>query len=308
MSASPASLQHEVLPRPLEFSANDTKRASHYLFRYPAKFHPPVARELLERFTVPGGTVLDPFCGSGTLLVEAAMLGRHAVGVDVDPLAVFVSRAKTSLINLAELTHVAKGLLRRLAKYRRAAVEYDRLTFADLRPRQLQAELLRHHAVIPAIPNIQHWFRNYVCVDLANTRAAIYRTRCSPAVKDLLVLSFGAIIRAASNADPVPVSGLEVTAHMRRLEARGRRIDPFTLFEQRLRRCMRAIDEYQQHAIAAPTVLQGDATRLFETWATPVDAVITSPPYHNAVDYYRRHTLEMYWLNLVTTRDDRLAL
>jgi hypothetical protein len=40
----------------------------------------------------------------------------------------------------------------------------------------------------------------------------------------------------------------------------------------------------------------------------PVDAVITSPPYHSAVDYYRRHTLETYWLGLTRTFSERLKL
>jgi len=39
-----------------------------------------------------------------------------------------------------------------------------------------------------------------------------------------------------------------------------------------------------------------------------VDAVITSPPYHGAVDYYRRHTLETYWLRFATSPQERLAL
>src|SRR4051812_36391097 len=69
-------------------------RLTHYLFRYPAKFHPPVVRALIEKYTEPGDVILDPFCGSGTLLVEAATMNRRSIGLDIDPVAVAVTNAK----------------------------------------------------------------------------------------------------------------------------------------------------------------------------------------------------------------------
>src|SRR5437667_9224699 len=82
-------------------------RLTHYLFRYPAKFHPPVVRHLIERFTDEHQTILDPFCGSGTLLVEASICGRSATGTDVDPLAVFVSKIKTHRYSMPALKRAA---------------------------------------------------------------------------------------------------------------------------------------------------------------------------------------------------------
>src|SRR5260370_39197921 len=90
-------------PKRFEFSDVRGERLTHYLFRYPAKFHPPVARALVERYSEPGDLVLDCFCGSGTLLVEAAVLGRHALGTDVDPLAAWVSEAKTNRYRTRQL-------------------------------------------------------------------------------------------------------------------------------------------------------------------------------------------------------------
>jgi 23S rRNA G2445 N2-methylase RlmL len=91
----------------LEYAAPmASERYTHYLFRYPAKFHPPVARALLERHTEPGACVLDCFCGSGTLLVEAAISGRSAIGSDIDPVAAFVSRA-VAVAHLSEHAQLA---------------------------------------------------------------------------------------------------------------------------------------------------------------------------------------------------------
>ena len=50
----------------LKYAAPEaSRRYTHYLFRYPAKFHPPIAQALLERYTEPGDWVHDGFCGSG---------------------------------------------------------------------------------------------------------------------------------------------------------------------------------------------------------------------------------------------------
>ena len=74
----------------------------HDLYRYPARFSPIFARKAIKLFSNPGDTVLDPFCGGGTTIVEALRLGRRAVGIDVSTLAAFVSRTKTTPLSLGD--------------------------------------------------------------------------------------------------------------------------------------------------------------------------------------------------------------
>lgn len=69
---------------------------SHNFYRYPARFHPSFARAAILAFTSPGELVLDPFMGGGTAGVEALSLGRRFLGTDVNPVAEFVSRVKTT--------------------------------------------------------------------------------------------------------------------------------------------------------------------------------------------------------------------
>ncbi len=294
---------------PLRFARYRDKLAlTHYLFRFPAKFHPPAVRCLIDRYSSRGDVILDPFCGSGTLLVEALLMGRPAVGIDVDPIAAFISRVKSRPISTNRLEDGFSVLRDATRRIRRPATEYDRLMHEDLAEGTIAR--FRRRLEIPPIPNIDHWFRQYVANDLARLRWAIVSAGLSPEVERFFLACFAAIIRNASNADPVPVSGLEVTAHIRRLDERGRRIDPFELFEQKVLRQIKGMAELCRHASDVPVkVRRGDATRLDRLIAPGcVDVVITSPPYNTAVDYYRRHTLEMYWLGFVASREERIRL
>lgn len=75
---------------------------THTFYRYPARFSPRFAGAAIEAFSQPGDLVLDPYMGGATTIVEAIARGRHAVGCDINSLAVFVARAKTSIVPAAD--------------------------------------------------------------------------------------------------------------------------------------------------------------------------------------------------------------
>lgn len=310
---------HNIVICPSEFEGDSTRLQfdstsfdplTHYLFRYPAKFHPPALKKLIEQFTRPGQTILDPFCGSGSLLVESAVIGRNAIGTDIDPVAVFISKGKIERFPKGDLKEAVQDLLAILDTLKRSDDEYNIRMFQDITAEDLFHTLDEEELWIPQIPNLFHWFRNYVLVDLARIRQAIMRAPVTPSQRRLFFLCFGAIIRAASNADPVPVSGLEVTSHMKKKDEAGRIINPFRLFEKALTKSVVACETFAEKITPGVrlSAFQADATIVSSYVTEPIDCVITSPPYHNAVDYYRRHQLEMYWLELVLNRDQRLAL
>jgi hypothetical protein len=79
------------------FFAGDRVRGyTHNLYRYPARFSPEFVRACVSEFTTVGETVLDPFVGGGTTAVEALASGRRFVGFDLNPLAILLTRAKTT--------------------------------------------------------------------------------------------------------------------------------------------------------------------------------------------------------------------
>ncbi len=282
---------------------------NHRIFRFPARFHPPVARELIKRYVKPGGVVCDPFSGSGTVAVEALLAGCRAVATDIDPLSVLVTRAKTREYDLDELDRVAVRLQADLAAMGGADERIWGGFEREIPEASFSAAVEAVSRHVPALPNITHWFRRRVVIQLAAIRALVEALVGSPA-HPLVELCFASIIRNASNADPVPVSGLEVTRHMLAKEALGRTIDPYRLLETSIRKAVEATRRFQGRRMGGGSarVSRADARHLSIRGTGPVDCVLTSPPYLAAVDYYRRHTLEMYWLGLTNGPEERARL
>src|SRR6478752_7222592 len=80
---------------------------THNFYRYPARFSPHFARAAIEQFSKRGDLICDPYMGGGTTLVEALAAGRHAVGNDLNSLAAFIARVKTTPIRIKD----ASGIL-----------------------------------------------------------------------------------------------------------------------------------------------------------------------------------------------------
>ncbi|HYT40500.1 MAG TPA: DNA methyltransferase, partial [Acidimicrobiia bacterium] len=113
----------------------DTTAFTHGLHRFAAKFVPQVPAWALDSFGSPTRVVLDPFMGSGTTLVEAVLRGGTSIGVDLDPLARFIARAKVTAVDHERIAGLAGELT---ARWRAPA--------ATLEP------------PMPDIGNFGHWF------------------------------------------------------------------------------------------------------------------------------------------------------
>lgn len=293
----------------LRFSSSRSPKLTHYAFRYPAKFHIPVVRELIERYTSVRSICLDPFNGSGTLIVEALASNRNAIGLDVDPVAVFVSRAKTMRIPPERLQAYSLGFAKKVRNKLSKDTTLQRRLQTDIARSTYEKRLSTEGLTPPPIPNLDHWFRRSVIVQLTRIKTILLKMDVEKDIRDFLLLCFASIIRPCSNADPTPVSGLEVTSHMRKKEESGRTIDVEKELLKAIERCMTGAIEFYKVASSRVAVTNAfhDARQLAGS-PYAADAVITSPPYHSAVDYYRRHQLEMYWLDLIGCQQERIDL
>jgi hypothetical protein len=81
---------------------------------HPCRFVSQIPASLIGILCPPGGVVLDPFCGSGTVLVEAQRLGRRSIGVDLNPISCLITRAKTAAVPASLVAACVRSITRRL--------------------------------------------------------------------------------------------------------------------------------------------------------------------------------------------------
>jgi site-specific DNA-methyltransferase (cytosine-N4-specific) len=231
------------------------------LHPYPAKFIPQIPSELIRAYSKPGDVVLDPMCGSGTTLVEAISLGRPALGNDINPVSVLITRAKTTPLN-----------------------DHQRGQLLSLRQRVQSGDL--PPAEVTEFTNRSHWFSDEVSATLAALRHAIEQVD-SAAARDLALATFSAII--------VGVSFQDSETRWARKERQISRSDVLRKFETHLGEDLRKNLELAMMRPAKSETSLGDARSLpFEDGS--VNLVVTSPPYANSHDYYLYNKLRMFWL------------
>ncbi len=321
--SSNGHIEVEKLPRSPECgvsywlnSPNGRSAYTHQLFRFPAKFHPPVVRWALRKYGRKGSLLLDPFTGSGTVQVEALVRGIPSVGIDIDPLACLVAEAKTTPLNPAQLQTALDKIKQLLARVAHAHADREARGGTDISEQRFEKEA--RYLAIPPIPNITHWFRRYVVIDLARILESIDRVELSKRERRFFRACFAAIIRRVSNADPAPVSGLEVTSiqAQRNAKRKIRVYEDFFVKTQQAIAGMKHLWEAsaQIKKTVHATVAFGSAFDLkgvlkkIHAVRDDVSLVITSPPYCRAVEYSRRHQLELYWLGFVDNPDEHVEL
>ena len=94
------------------FNGAPTREYTHCYHDYPARMIPQIAAKLLSLFADKAALLFDPYCGTGTSLVEALVKGINAVGTDLNPLARLIAKAKTSTPNPREIDKQLKEFQR----------------------------------------------------------------------------------------------------------------------------------------------------------------------------------------------------
>lgn len=268
---------------------------------YFGKLDPALARTLITSFSDEGQIVLDPFCGSGTVLHEAVLLKRSAIGWDSSPLAILLAQAKLLGIYPDEL-----GQLRSVIN--------------ELEPYVAQGSLfslaLPNERIIPDMPRIQSidsWFEANALQELGFLRSYLVRKlpTLMPGAAILLQTAFSRIIVMASNQQ-----GESSYRRVKKKDYPGRVI---SLFLEAIKSVADSADKFRHivpfrtRAIVAATdthcQMAWDDTLihlyLHDTTSSRLpdqfidkkaDLVVTSPPYLMSWDYGLYHKFRFYWL------------
>jgi SAM-dependent methyltransferase len=256
---------------------------THGFHSYAGRLHPSIARGAVAAFSAVGETVLDPFCGSGTVLVEAMGLGRRAVGVDASPLGVAIARVRTTLLGEAgreQLVTAAAAIAEesgeRARKRRRPEV-----------PKWARREIARFHA--------------HVLFELLGLRELVMETPDDPVGRALRLCLSSILVKFMKAGPAAPRDG-----EAKRI-ARG---VPSRMLADRaaeLARGLAALERRTPAGTAAPEVTEGDA-RALPMPAGSAALVVSSPPYAGTYDYAAIHDARFLWLGLSEKKFRRAQL
>lgn len=253
-----------------------TRYSVHGLHEYKGKFNPQVAKAILNIFGIhAGGRVFDPFCGSGTTLVECAHLGATGYGTDLNPLAVFLANTKLQAL----ITPVDQ--LREIL---------DRLALSIRRTRRWTTRL----ADDPRGLYLQSWF-DAATLQTIEIVAAKIREFAEPYASFFLVVASN-LLRDYSLQDPNDL----------RIRRRKSPLPDISFTRAFLAACEQAIERLEGSQAVLGTDLPrghavlGDVTTLtVEHIPARFDAAITSPPYAMALPYIDTQRLSLVWLGLL---------
>lgn len=272
LALSPQSaVQSLDLPAQIRIVQRPDMKTIRPIHPFPARMAPDVALDQCIRLR-PGSTVLDPMVGSGVVVRVASEYGHRAIGFDMDPLAVLMSRVWTTTLDVPPLLDRAQQIVERAEAL---AFDHISLPWIDEDPETQEF--------------IDFWFGEPQKAELR--RLAYVLAHEDGAIGNALRLALSRIIvtkdRGASLARDV--------SHSRPHRAFDHHDFPVI---SEFQRSVRSIAERlsTQPPQGNVQIDIGDARQLTHLGSGSVDAVITSPPYLNAIDYLRGHRLALVWL------------
>ncbi len=248
---------------------------------FPARMAPDIAFDACRQLA-PGMVVLDPMVGSGTTARAAASLGLTCRGTDLDPLAVLIARVWTRRIIGDDLREAAGHLLGRVVE-----LGTVRIPWIDDDPETAKF--------------VRYWFGSRQVEDLRPLAWAIRTSRSE--FRDVFKLALSRLIVRKD----VGASLARDVSHSRPHKVRLRNdYAVLSNFVSTIEWLARRADDDPLPLGGSAEIHQGDARCLAHIRSASVDAVVTSPPYLNAIDYMRGHKLSLVWLGFTVSELSRI--
>lgn len=259
----------------------ETPLKIHSLGFQPAKAIPEISRWFLQKYGNLNFRVLEPFSGSGTTLIEAIKFGVSTAWLDYHPLSRLICKIKTTRFSILEVQEEINKVIRKAINHQDAP---STINFA----------------------NKDFWFQKPVQEGLEILRQLILKAKTS--VQPLLWLALSSTVRKTSDMN----DGMLLAAkrsHIEKIPPRSRS-DVFDYFQYYVNKALDAIAEWDIYLWGKEGFneeLPYDDARTIKG-INKYDAIITSPPYINAIDYVWASKFELHWLEMVKSDDERLSL
>lgn len=249
---------------------------THVFHPYPAKFPANIIRTYIEKYSKQGDSVIDPFCGSGTTLVECLLLDRNCLGMEINPVGVLMSKSKS-----AKYSEKDKEKLDSIIQ---------ELTNSLVEPKKWIKESYSDN--LPKYENREYWFKDFVIIELNAIKSNIIdKYKNNDRLHELLLTAFSRII--------VPVSNQDTETRYARIEKNLNIGDTIKLFLKTLKSYQKILaDPYVVYNGSKINVIHGDSLKeLPKIDENSFDLALTSPPYINSFDYYLYHKHRIFLLN-----------
>ncbi len=270
------------------FIGADTKTFTHCFHNYPAMMIPQIAERLISKYSNNADLLFDPYCGTGTSLLEANLKNINAIGTDLNPLARLISKAKTTKINLQVLDLYLK--------------DFSDYLFS------IMFDIKKINTVIPNIKNIDYWFSQSVQEKLALLKDFI-RNISDSAISDFFKVAFSETVRESSWTRNSEFKMFRMS------EEQMQKFNPdvFGLMQSKLARNKRGLRELTEKKPEAVSRIFDFNTveRIEHIENESVDIIVTSPPYGDSrttVAYGQFSRLANEWLDIenATQIDNKL--
>jgi DNA modification methylase len=288
----------EVSFRKLLPEINNIDRFTHLIHAYPAKLLVHIPYFFLNNsvFSKKNDNVLDPFNGSGTVLLESILSHRNAFGADANPLARLIAEVKVSNLDTEKLSVTVKKTVT-------TAKQYKRSTFPD-------------------VVNCDYWFPKKSQDQLAKLLTAINKIE-DEKIKKFMLVSFSNCVKKVSYADPkvsVPVKlnpqrYEKGSKEEKKIHERLEQLEKVDVFEKFISVATENIKRFKELERAQ---LNGNIAKIVSTDARAlsvndkgetilkeesIQLIITSPPYAGAQKYIRASSLNLGWTQLAKTHE-----
>lgn len=248
---------------------NSPKVRRRHLHPFPARMAPEVALNKIRLLTQQDDLVLDPMCGSGTVVRLAAEQGRRSIGADLDPLAILITRSTCSPGWSLDLETRADDLVRRAQRLRPGLPSW---IASDAETRAF----------------VEFWFGSRQIESLARLARVLVNL---PRKDDPLRVALSRLIVTKD----VGASLARDTAHSRPHKVRDENdfdvLEAYAASARRIESLATPVAEARRSQVR-----RADARHLSFVATGSVDLVVTSPPYLNAIDYLRGHRMSLVWL------------
>jgi site-specific DNA-methyltransferase (cytosine-N4-specific) len=256
---------------------------THGYHPYSAKYIPQIPNRLISVFSEKNDLILDNFVGSGTTLVESKVLGRNAIGVDINPLACLISKVKTTVIKKPTMREISNFLI----SLQRDIVHLRRNT--TLSSLEEKKPILDSPVIEKLHPNIPKWYHANVIYELVAIKTKINAIR-NTEVRDFLLVAFSSLLRSASNT----ANGFGNLMINKNAPPKNRIFEKFSLAVASM---LQSVADFSTVATNSEvTIFKHDSRKLEFINDESIDFICTHPPYMAAVPYAEYQKLSLWWL------------